>query len=105
MKNLMLAAFAALLLAGCSSGDLKKEVAEKSQLITAQEAEIRKLKDDMAAREADLKSQCEQRVQKLEAKHKHDVDALNAKIASLSKKKEPEAKAGSKTPSKSKSHR
>ena len=50
--------------------------------------EIKKLKDDMAAREADMKSQCEQRVQKLTAQNKQQVESLNARIADLNRKKE-----------------
>jgi len=80
----------ALALGGCSGEDLKKQLAAKNQLVAAQEAEIKKIKDDMAARESDLKNQCEQRIQKLNAQHKQQVDGLNARIAELTKKKEPE---------------
>jgi len=100
MKRLIPAVLAALLLAGCSGEDLKKQVAEKNQLLAAQESEIKKIRDDMAAREADLKTQCEQRVQKLSAQHKREVDGLHAKIASLTKAKDAEAR--KKQPSKSK---
>ena len=93
MKSILIAFAAALLLTGCSSDDLKKQVASKNQLIAAQEAEIKKIKDDMAAREADLKSQCEQRLQKAGAQQKQQVDALNAKVAELQKKREAEKKA------------
>lgn len=89
MKRILVVSAAAVLLTACS-GDLKKQIEQKNQLLAAQQAETAKLKDDMAAREADLKNQCEQRVQKLQAQQKHQVDALNAKIAELSKKKEAE---------------
>lgn len=103
MKRILLAALAALVLGGCSGEDLKKQLAQKNQLIAAQEGEIKKLKDDMAAREADLKNQCEQRVQKLTAQNKHQVDALNARIASLTKAAEkPQAKTPAKAPAKGK---
>ena len=44
----------------------------------------------MAARELDLKNQCEQRMQKTAAQHKQQVDSLNARIAELNKKREAE---------------
>lgn len=85
------AVLAALVLAaGCSNDDLKKQVEAKNKLIAAQEGEIKKIKDDLAAREADLKNQCEQRIQKLNAQHKQQVDTLNARIAELNKKREAE---------------
>jgi hypothetical protein len=97
MKRI-LAAFAALaLLAGCSGEDLKKQLEKKNQLLAAQEAEIKKIKDDMAAREADLKSQCEQRIQKMAAQNKQQVDGLNAKLAECSKKKDKETDKAQKT--------
>ncbi|MFZ5425581.1 MAG: hypothetical protein ACOZEN_01295 [Thermodesulfobacteriota bacterium] len=92
MKRLFPAVLAILLLAGCSGEDLKKQVAQKSQLIAAQESEIKKLRDDLAAREADLKAQCEQRVQKLAAQHKHEVEGLRAKLAAQAKTREAEAR-------------
>jgi len=93
---------AALALGGCSGEDLKKQVEQKNQLLAAQEGEIRKLKEDMAARDLDLKNQCEQRIQKLTAQNKHQVDALNARIAELTRKKEQD-KAHKAEPEKSKS--
>lgn len=75
-------------LSGCSGEDLKKQLEQKNQLLAAQEGEIKKLKEDMAARDLDLKNQCEQRIQKLTAQNKHQVDALNARVAELSRKKE-----------------
>lgn len=102
MKRILLAALAALVLGGCSGEDLKKQLAQKNQLIAAQEAEIKKIKDDMAAREADLKNQCEQRVQKLSAQQKHQVDTLNARIAQLTKAKEAQEKKPAPAPAKAK---
>ncbi|WP_243438604.1 hypothetical protein [Fundidesulfovibrio soli] len=102
MRSILIAFAAALLLSGCSSDDLKKQIAAKNQLIAAQEAEIKKIKDDMAAREADLKNQCEQRMQKAGAQQKQQVDALNAKIAELQKKREAD-KAQKAEPHKTKS--
>ncbi|MFP5220998.1 MAG: hypothetical protein ACLGSA_01775 [Acidobacteriota bacterium] len=90
MKRMLISLAALMLLAGCSGEDLKKQVEQKNQLLAAQETEIKKIKDDMAAREADLKNQYEQRIQKLNAQHKQQVEALNAKIAELGKKKEAE---------------
>jgi len=90
MKSILILFAAALLLSGCSNDDLKKQLASKNQLVAAQEAEIKKIKDDMAAREADLKNQCEQRLQKAGAQQKQQVDALNARIAELQKKREAE---------------
>ncbi|WP_243359874.1 lipoprotein [Fundidesulfovibrio terrae] len=97
MKRILAATAALALLAGCSGEDLKKQLEKKNQLLAAQESEIKKIKDDMASREADLKNQCEQRIQKLAAQHKQQVDALNAKIADLSKKKDKEADKAQKT--------
>lgn len=89
MKRAILTACMCLVaLPGCKGEDLKKQLAEKAQIVAAQEAEIKRLKDDMLAREAELKSQMEQRIQKLTAQSKQQVDALNAKVAELSKKKE-----------------
>lgn len=88
MKRILLAFAALTFMAGCSGEDLKKKVQQQTQLLAAQEAEIKKIKDDMAAREADLKNQCEQRIQKLTAQNKNQVDALNARIAELNKKKD-----------------
>jgi len=102
MKRILVASAAAVLLAGCSGEDLKKQLELKNQLLAAQEAEIKQVKDDMAAREADLKNQCEQHIQKLAAQQKHQVDALTARIADLSKKKEPEKPEPAKKKSKSK---
>lgn len=90
MKPILVALTMIVLLSGCSGEDLKKQLAQKNQLLAAQDAEIKQVKDDMAAREADLKNQCEQQVQKLAAAQKHQIDALNAKIAELNKKKEQE---------------
>jgi outer membrane murein-binding lipoprotein Lpp len=90
MKRILLAFAALALIAGCSGEDLKRKVQQQTQLLAAQEAEIKKIKDDMAAREADLKNQCEQRIQKLTAQNKNQVDALNARIAELNKKKDPD---------------
>lgn len=91
MKRILMVSAATFLLVSCSGEDLKKQVEQKNQLLAAQQNEIQKLKDDLAAREADLKSQCEQRIQKITAQNKHQVDTLNARIAELSKKKEPES--------------
>lgn len=88
MKRILMSLAALMLLAGCSGEDLKKQLEQKNQLLAAQETEIRKIKDDMAAREADLKNQYEQRIQKLNAQHKQQVEALNAKFADLNKKKD-----------------
>lgn len=83
-----------MLVVGCGKGeDLKKQIEQKKQIVAAQEAEIKKLKDDMAAREADLKGQCEQRLQKVAAQNKQQVDGLNAKIAELNRKKDAAEKA------------
>lgn len=81
-----------LALAGCNGEELKKEVAAKNQIIAAQEAEIKTLKDDMAAREADLKNQFEQRLQKQAVQNKQRVDALQSRIADLTKKKDADRK-------------
>ncbi len=106
MKRLLLvSAAAAFFLSACSGEDLKKQLENKNQLLAAQETEIKKIKEDMAAREADLRNQCEQRIQKLAAQQKHQVDTLNAKIAELSKKKEKESDKGQKSEPKSKSRR
>jgi len=91
MKRILITLAALSLLTACSGEDLKKQLEKKNQLLAAQEAEIKKIKDDMAAREADLKSQCEQRIQKLSAQHKQQVDSLNAKVAELTKKKDKDA--------------
>ena len=88
MKRIFMASAATVLLAACSGDDLKKQLEQKNQLLAAQEAEIKRVKDDLASREAELKNQCEQRIQKLSAQQKHQVDALNSKVAELSKKKE-----------------
>lgn len=101
MKTLCTALFLMLLLAGCSGEDLKKQLAAQKQLLTAQETEIKRIKDDMAAREADLKAQCEQRIQKQAAQNKQQLDALHAKIAELNKKKDAD-KAPKAQPPKSK---
>ena len=95
MKRMACALILGLVLAaGCGKGeDLKKQVEQKNQILAAQEAEIKKLKDDMVAREADLKNQCEQRMQKVAAQNKQQVDALNAKVAELTKKKDAAEKA------------
>ena len=69
MKRMLMSLAALMLLAGCSGEDLKKQLEQKTQLLAAQETEIKKIKDDMAAREADLKNQYEQRIQKLNAQH------------------------------------
>ena len=104
MKRILTLVSALALLTACSGEDLKKQLEKKNQLLAAQEAETKKVRDDMAAREADLKNQCEQRIQKLSAQQKHQVDALNAKIAELSKKKDKDADKAQKTDaSKSKS--
>ena len=78
-------------LPACKGEDLKKQLAEKTQIIAAKDTEITRLKDDMAAREAELKNQMEQRIQKLTAQNKQQMDALNAKVAELSRKKDKEA--------------
>lgn len=88
MRRMAISLAAVFLLAGCSGEELKRQVEQKNQLLAAQETEIKKMKDDMAAREADLKSQYEQRIQKLNAQHKQQVEALNARIADLNKKKD-----------------
>lgn len=88
MKRTMFSLAVLVLLAGCSGEDMKKQLEQKNNLLAAQETEIKKIKDDMAAREADLKNQYEQRIQKLSAQHRQQVDSLNAKIAELSKKKD-----------------
>lgn len=88
MKSIVLAFMAVFMLSACSGDDLKKQLAAKNQLLAAQEAEIKKIKDDMAARELDLKNQCEQRMQKTAAQHKQQVDGLNARIAELQKKRD-----------------
>jgi hypothetical protein len=97
MKRILVLLSLVAFLAACSGEDLKKQLEKKNQLLAAQEAEIKKIKDDMAAREADLKNQCEQRIQKLSAQQKHQVDTLNAKVAELSKKKDKEADKTQKT--------
>lgn len=84
-------------LAGCGGDDLKKQVEKKNQIIAAQESEIKKIKDDLASREADLKNQCEQRFQKQAAQNKQQTDALHAKIAELTKKKDADKPAKGKT--------
>ena len=101
MKTLCAVLFFILLAGGCSGEDLKKQLAAQKQLLAAQEAETKKIRDDMAAREADLKSQCEQRIQKQTAQNKQQVDALHAKIAELNKKKDPD-KASKAAPPKAK---
>lgn len=90
---LCLAALGAL--GGCKSDELKQQLTEKSKIIADKEAEISRLKDEMATREAELKSQMEQKIQKLTAQSKQQVDALNAKLAEFSKKKEAEKNAKS----------
>ena len=106
MKRMLMSLAALMLLAGCSGEDLKKQVEQKNQLLAAQETEIKKIKDDMAAREADLKNQYEQRIQKLNAQHKQQVEALNAKIADLGKKKDADkAQKAEPAPKKSKDRR
>ncbi len=98
MKRAVLTACLCLAaLPGCKGEDLKKQLAEKSQIVTAQEAEIKRLKDDMAARETELKNQMEQRIQKITAQSKQQVDALSAKVAELTKKKDKEADKHAKT--------
>lgn len=84
--------------AGCNGEELKKQIEAKNQIIAAQEAEIKTLKDDMAAREADLKNQFEQRLQKQAVQNKQRVDALQAKIAELAKKKEADKKSAQPAP-------
>lgn len=106
MKRILMLVSALTFLAACSGDDLKKQLEKKNQLLAAQEAETKKVRDDMAAREADLKNQCEQRIQKLAAQQKHQVDTLNAKIAELSKKKDADkAQKPDASKSKSKSRR
>ena len=102
MKRIFMALAALVFLAACSGDDLKKQLAQKNQLLAAQEIELKKAKEDLAAREADLKNQCEQRIQKLSAQQKHQVEALNSKISELSKKKEAD-KAKNAEPAKAKS--
>ena len=65
-------------------------MASQKQLLAAQETEIKKIKDDISAREADLKNQCDQRIQKLNAQHKQQVENLNSRLADMAKKKQPE---------------
>jgi septal ring factor EnvC (AmiA/AmiB activator) len=79
-----------MMCSACQGEDLKKQLEQKNQIVNAQSEEIKRLKDDMAAREADLKSQCEQRLQKATVQSKQQIDTLNAKIADLNKRREAE---------------
>jgi hypothetical protein len=110
MKSLAaVLALGLILCSACQGDELKKQLEQKNQIVNAQSEEIKRLKDDMAAREADLKTQCEQRLQKALVQSKQQIDALNAKVADLNKRRDadkaPKSEVKSKTDTKSKHSR
>jgi uncharacterized protein YoxC len=91
---------------GCGkSEDLKKQIQEKDQRISALEAEVKKTKEDFAAKEQEIRSDAQARVQKLNVSHRQQVEDLKAKIAELSEEKKKSTKPAAKTPATPKKRR
>ena len=86
MKRMLMSLAVLMLLAGCSGEDLKKQVEQKNQLLAAQETEIKKIKDDMAAREADLKNQYEHDCLFISAANKEGIEQLREMIVTMVKR-------------------